>query len=361
MKKRVKVKSFTRKGRIVKAYDRLQDDKKLQQYKNIIKGVSLIGGSFAAIKNADKLYKLFRLAKIQSKVNKINIKPLNVANVKSPIEKLNILNTFKIFNGESTNTIKLVTKDGVNYIYKEGRDNLDSNILSNLSIGSYPHGNEQATEALISSIGNKFKIPVQETEIIAANQIFDGKKAGLPGSLHKIVDGVPASELFKDMNFVVANPVSKSKYSKVIDNILLNKDTAKIGALDIFVGNADRNAGNLFYNISNGAFTAIDNGSAYTLPFDYDSLTKIIKSKSRKLNETKRRNLNQLRDTLTELHNNYTPEQLVNEYDRNFLKALDGVDDDVFKQALKSRDSRIKNIYYNHAKSKEFLDYLNTI
>jgi hypothetical protein len=142
-------------------------------------------------------------------------------------------------------------------------------------------------------------------------------------------------------------------FEKIINNILSSKDTAKIGALDIFTGNADRNAQNMFYDTVTKKFTAIDNGSAYTLPFDYKSITKQLESK--KLTTNQKENLDILVKTLKDLYNKYPPEKTIKKYDDYFSLAVKGMDENKFNKALKSRNYRVKNIEYNYLRTKEFL------
>lgn len=352
MEKKGRVKSHYRKGRLVKAHNR-----KNNRAKKILIGGSIL--TIGGLLGKNKISKLVNLIKNKPKINKnilYNNKPYESLDHKPKyFTNITYLNK-NLNNPQSTNKVFLISiNNKIKYFKETGISNID-NLLTKFKIGSFPHGNEQATENLVSKIAKKAKIRTQDTKIISASTVFENKTPNIPGTFHTKVEGNTANNFFKDMDFVVSNIEKESNFDKILNNMLFSEDTAKIAALDIFTGNADRTANNLIYNKINKSFTAIDNGSAYTLPFDYNSLFSTIKNK--KLNENQKRNFDVLINTLKKLKKENSINSLIKLYEDGFYTAVKGLDKRYYNKALESKNFRINNIIYSYQKVDEFLkDY----
>lgn len=362
-KKQINIKGYSRKtknGKIinVKQYQK-KIEKKAKNFDKIINAVKIAGsilGAVAVIKKSPIIYRQLKLINkhLKFKFSKIQVKKLNINDIKNKSkEKLEtiIKNNNNAFN-KQTNTVFPVLRNGKSYIYKQGKIDVHTKAALTAGMKVYPHGNNEATEALVSNLGKRFNIPVQSTEIIQANQVFDGKQLGLPGTLHELVDGVPVSTIKSNAHLTAFAPNYYINDKEIVNNILRHPDTAKIGALDVFTGNSDRTVNNYFYNIKNNTFTAIDNEAAYSLPFDYDSLLKAFKKHGNK------ENINVFKKTLKELLDNTTPQSLIDDYDSNFTKALIGANDEVIRKALQTRDEKVKRIIANYEDAKRFYQNL---
>lgn len=350
-KKKVKVKQFIRKGKLVKSHIRTDDR---NRKKNIIKGSAVLasGGLLIALARNRKIQVILNIASNQTKNNFkqwSNVIPKKLEQVNNPAEKLNLVRNQKGIKN-TTNTVFFV--DDLNtketFVFKQSKM-----ILGFKVTGTYTHGNEQAAEALASEIGEKMGISVQSTKIVPANATFPGKEAGLPGSLHGIAKGEGVDKAFPNRKFNVQHLRYKTDDKQIIDDLFMQKDIAEISAFDTFLGNEDRNPNNLFYDKKSGKFTGIDHGRLFAFPFNYKKLKGAIYSEYSRMTPAQKNNLRAYNAKLKEMISTYTPEDLAQKYDKYFIKALSGSDSKVYEQALKSRQTRIRNIFNAHAESSK--------
>lgn len=363
MEKDIRIKAFrrrTKSGKIINVKSHIKKiDKKTKQAQRLIKTAQVVGsviGAVALVKKAPAIYRQLKLINnhLKFKVSRIPVNKLDTTRIKREgSEQLNdiVRNSDNAFN-KQTNTVFPVLRNGEVYIYKQGKVDIHTKAALAAGMKVYPHGNNEATEALVSNLGKRFNIPVQSTEIIQANQMFNGKQSGLPGTLHKLVDGVPVSTVKSDAHLTAYAPRYYISDKEMVKNILNHPDTAKIGALDVFTGNADRTVNNYFFDIKRNKFTAIDNEAAYSLPFDYKTLSKSFKKHG------KGDNLTVFKSTLKQLLDNNTPESLIDEYDNYFTKALIGADDKTIRKALDTRNEKVKRIVSNYENAKKFYQEL---
>ena len=350
-KDKVKVRSFQRKGKLVRSYVRKGKDKR-----NIAIGSGIIAtGLLIALSRSNKLKVALDVISrnTKNKFRKLpNIVAKDLKQVNNNAEKLNLVRNKKAVT-ETTNTVFFVDDltNKETYLFKQSKIIPGFKVTTSSGFGTYTHGNEQAAEALASEIGTKFGISIQTTKIVPANTMFDGKQAGLPGSLHGVAAGKSVNEVFPDRIFNVQHLRYKPSNKQIVDDLFMQKDISEISALDTFLGNEDRNPNNLFYDATSKKFTAIDHGRLFTFPYNYNKLKKAIFSEYSRMTPDQKVNLRTYNKKLKQLTSTYSPEQLSQKYDNYFLEALSGSDKSVYDQALKSRQRRIKNMFYSHEQS----------
>lgn len=136
-------------------------------------------------------------------------------------------------------------------------------------------------------------ISVNQVMIIPPTRVFPGKKIPeLPATLHTMAMGVSTDQgcdyqdvdihqRFRKENSAMWHewgalaPEKTSLTLAIIQHMTRHSDLPPIVALDTFLGNADRSAPNLFYDLVTDHFCGIDMGGSFCSPLAYEAYRQL--------------------------------------------------------------------------------------
>ena len=183
-------------------------------------------------------------------------------------------------------------------------------------------------EALASYIAKDLKV-AQYVQIISATDLIPGKLySTYPATLHTLAPGKMVSQLHNHKYFLLS---LKQRYFQgqkitgkwltetIIDQITWHKDLAVIVALDLFIGNTDRNRRNLFYDEATDAFCAIDMENIYrrnVAEMACQKLYEMITINKKKFTSQEIEALKTVKHTLEFLYKKYPPYKTIAHFDK---------------------------------------------
>jgi hypothetical protein len=145
-----------------------------------------------------------------------------------------------------------VSLDGKNYVLKTTK-------LSSFSTAAH--------EMVVADLGRLVGVPVNRVRLVPTTALNRPDRAA---TLHEVVPGISAKQApiaqqvdTFGLGLKVDKYTPKSSALQRISRALQHPDLARISALDLFVGQTDRNLGNLIYDPKTDRYTAIDNEHAY--------------------------------------------------------------------------------------------------
>ena len=187
------------------------------------------------------------------------------------------------------------------------------------------------TETLSADIAQFMGITAQQVKILAAGRSFPGKvKKEWPATIHTLVPGCQLSELkesnpyyrlyIKQDNNLELPEEKLGLNRKVIANMSLHPDLAKLVALDTFLSSESRHTGNCFYDEKSDHFYVIDMDQIYNSGKNRALCTslacyqikRMLKNKSIKFSVHEIEALKRYKATLKKLIKNFPPKKLHN-------------------------------------------------
>jgi hypothetical protein len=178
----------------------------------------------------------------------------------------------------------------------------------------YPRSpNHALNDALGAKIGEFIGVNINHVKIFPPQDPSLSSVDKFPHQIKTLHTLVPGNEVRQLPNIQVTIKSGLKNKSK-LRNITKHKDLYKIVALDIFLNNADRHNGNLFYDLDNDHFYAIDMDAIYyrqhllaTIAYEF------IEGLHRKKLSLKEKNiLRNIYKILQKLISYYPPEELCN-------------------------------------------------
>jgi len=189
-------------------------------------------------------------------------------------------------------------------------------------------------EKLVTDIAYEVDIPANLVRIISYNFPFIGKEnKHIPATLHTFAPGIAAKDLPEHLSkySVSLRQLLKGGSAKVagfrrmlVYRMSLHEDFPKIIALDTFIANHDRHAGNFFYDEETDHFFAIDFEAAFRKNLAenvYKCFVSMAKDKKLLLSPEEVKSLVVYRDMLKKLVDTYNPEILYSRMDELMDKA----------------------------------------
>lgn len=178
-------------------------------------------------------------------------------------------------------------------------------------------------EALAAYIAHDLNI-AHSVEIIPSNENIPGKKyPDLPATLHTIAPGKVVREQRDSRYFNLCLKQNSRELlsdqwlnEEIIDQMTWHEQLPIIVALDIFISNADRHGGNLFYDPETDRFCAIDMDCifAYSVAqFACEKLDLMVNVYKKEFTAEEIKALAVVRDTLKFLVRKYTTKKIIDQ------------------------------------------------
>lgn len=263
---------------------------------------------------------------------------------------------------ESMNSfISYVTINGKEYIIKQKRDTTKQIMAA-------------IRDALAAYIAQDLNV-AHSIQIISALDNIPGKaNKGYPATLHTRAAGKMVSQLKGHKYFLLCLKQRRRNGEKItgrwltetiVNQITWHKHLAIIVALDLFIGNTDRNRRNLFYDEETDSFCAIDMENIYKRDlskFAYEKLNEMIKVHQKQFTSEEIKALMLVKSTLEFLLKNYPVKRIIAQFDR-YAKQLGYVNNkSFFNMRITKKMTRIKRmIRENHASTHKLVRMLHDI
>ncbi len=187
-------------------------------------------------------------------------------------------------------------------------------------------------EMLSAYIAESNNLPAHRVRIIPAGFAFPGKLAmQRPATLHTVVPGYKVSQCSKfsklDIQQYTGKGYPKDKWGlsyEIIHSMSLHPILPAIVALDIFIGNDDRNKANFFYDEKSDMFWMIDMEKAYKKNLSdlaCKFIQKLLNNQLFNFTEAEIKGLIIYRNTLNKLLKNHSPHILHKKLDEFVFQA----------------------------------------
>lgn len=196
---------------------------------------------------------------------------------------------------------------------------------------------DSAKELLVSEIANSVGVPCQWVKgipsAILKKPIIPGLPVGDSGTIHRLVPGNSIDDLEGTANLPRQySGLQVGGFHSSLKDALKHPDLARIAAMDLAVGNVDRNNGNLFYHPEGDRFYAIDNGASFQGLMVAKSFSSQIKDAYNdhgfsNFSDSERENLRIFGMTLDRINRSNTP-QSVDKRLSQYVKGLSGDHDE---------------------------------